>query len=141
VEGQLSVAVREDEGSVLRTIREAAMEGPDRLLRLIALSDDRLIREVLDPVSNLEVSHLDGKTHALARIAALLALDASPASYSGGVEAAFAAGATEEEVAGTLVAVTTEIGVAQAVSRATALAAAMGYDVESAFQAGEGAGG
>jgi len=117
------------------------MEGPERLLRLIALSDDRLIREVLDPASNLEMSQLDGKTHALARIAALLALDASPASYSGGVEAAFAAGATEEEVAGTLVAVTPEIGLAQAVSLAAALAAAMGYDVESAFQAEEGAGG
>ncbi|HXY71175.1 MAG TPA: carboxymuconolactone decarboxylase family protein [Actinomycetota bacterium] len=117
------------------------MEGPERLLRLMALSDDRLIREVLDPSSNVEVSQLDRKTRALARVAALLALNASPASYQGGVEAAFAAGATEEEVVGTLVAVTPEIGLAHAVALAPALAAAMGYDVESAFQAREGAGG
>jgi len=117
------------------------MEAPERLLRLLALSDDRLVQEVLDPRTNLEESRLDGKTHALVRIAALLALDASPASYQGGVEAAFAAGATEEEIVGTLVAVAPEIGLARMVSLAPALAAAMGYDVESAFQAREGAGG
>ena len=117
------------------------MEGPDRLLRLIALSDDRLLGEVLDHGTNVKMSGLDGKTHALARMAALLGLDASPSSLHGCVEAAFAAGATEEEIAGTLVAVTPEIGLAQAVSRAPALAAAMGFDVESAFQAEEEAGG
>ena len=117
------------------------MEGPERLLRLLALSDDRLTQEVLDRSGNVAASRLDGKTLALVRISALLALDASPASYHGGVEAAFAAGATEEEIAGTLVAITPEIGLAQGVSLALALAAAMGYDVESAFQMQEGAGG
>src|SRR5215467_3003763 len=117
------------------------MERPERLLRLIALSDDRLVSEILDKAGNAEMSGLDGKTQALVRLAALLALDASAASYHGGVEAAFAAGATEEEIVGTLVAVTPEMGLAQAVSLAPTLASAMGYDVESAFQAQEGAGG
>jgi 4-carboxymuconolactone decarboxylase len=117
------------------------MEGPERLLRRLALSDDRLIQEILNHSSNIEASQLDGKTHALVRIAALLALDASPASYHGGVEAAFSAGATEEEVVGTLIAVTPEVGLAQVVSLAPEFAAAMGYDVESAFQVQEGASG
>jgi len=116
------------------------MEGPERLLRLVALCDDRLAGEMLDHAGNVEMSELDGKTHALVRLAALLALDASASSYQSAVEAAFAAGATEEEIAGTLVAVTPEVGLARVVSQAPALAAAMGYDVESAFQAREGAG-
>jgi 4-carboxymuconolactone decarboxylase len=117
------------------------MEGPERMLRLLALSDDRLIQEVLDHSSNVEASQLDGKTHALVRIAALVALDASPASYHGSVEAAFSAGATEEEVVGTLIAVTPEVGLARVVSLVPGFAGAIGYDVESAFQVQEGAGG
>jgi len=113
------------------------MGEPETLLRRLALSDERLIGEILDHATNAELSGLDAKTHALARVAADVALNASAASYQCSVNAAFAAGATDEEVVGVLVAAAPEIGMANVVSLAPTFAAAIGYDVEAAFETGD----
>lgn len=112
-------------------------EYEDRL-RGFALNDERFLHSVLGfELENVEASRLDSKTHALVRIGALLAVDAAPSSYQSGVEAAFAAGATEDEVVGTIVAVAPTVGLARIVSAAPELALALGYDVDAALEAQE----
>ena len=64
-----------------------------------------------------------------------LAIDAAPSSYQSVVETALAAGATVDEVVGTLIAVAPTIGLARVVSAAPELALALGYDVDAALEA------
>lgn len=113
------------------------MEYEDRL-RSVALNDERFLQSVLGiDLDTVAASGLDPKTHALVRIGSLLAVDAAPSSYQSGVEAAFAAGATADEVVGTIVAVAPTIGMARIVSAAPELALALGYDVDAALESNE----
>ena len=77
---------------------------------------------------------MDEKTASLARLAALVALHAAPASYERGVGAALAAGATADEVVDTLTAVAPTVGLARVVSAAPGLALALGYDIDHALE-------
>ena len=77
---------------------------------------------------------MDEKTASLARLAALVALHAAPASYERGVGAALAAGATADEVVDTLTAVAPTVGLARVVSAAPGLALALGYDIDRALE-------
>ena len=77
---------------------------------------------------------LDQKTHALVRLGASLAIDAAPSSYQSNVELALAAGASIDEIVGTLIAVAPTVGLARVVSAAPELALALGYDVEAALE-------
>ena len=105
-------------------------------LRSLALNDQRFVRSVLGiRLHTADVSGLDCKTHALVRLGALLALDAAFSSYQQDVEAALAAGASADEIVGTLVAVAPSVGLARVVSAAPELALALGYDVEAALEA------
>jgi 4-carboxymuconolactone decarboxylase len=104
-------------------------------LRCLAVHDERFIASVFESArSNLEASELDPKTHALVRLGALLALSATPPSLQSDIEKALAAGASFDEIVGTLVAVAPEIGSARTVSQAPELALALGYDVDAALQ-------
>lgn len=112
-------------------------EYEDRLLKL-ALNDERFAESLLGGRDGTaEPSHLDPKTHALVRIGALLAIDAAPSSYQAGVDAALAAGATIDEVVGTIVAVAPTVGLARVVSAAPELALAVGFDVDEALESHE----
>ena len=112
-------------------------EYEDRL-RSLALNDERFARSVLGmELNTAEISRLDAKTHALVRLGAMLAIDAAPSSYQSGVEAALAAGATVDEVVGTVIAVAPTVGLARVVSAAPELALALGYDVDAALEAPE----
>ena len=77
----------------------------------------------------------DPKTHTLVCLGALLATHASPSSYQASVEVALAAGASADEIVGTLVAVAPAIGLGRVVSAAPDLALALGYDVDAALEA------
>ena len=110
-------------------------------LRRLALNDETFVASVLGMGRDtVEVSQLDQKTHALARLSASLAIDAASSSYQSNVELARAAGASVDEVVGCLIAVASTIGLARAVSAAPELALALGYDVDAAFEAREGTG-
>ena len=112
------------------------MAGYKQTLRSLALNDERFVDNVLGMGRNtIDASHLDPKTHALLRLAASLAIDAAPSSYQSNVEAALAAGATIDEIVGSLIAVAPTIGLARAVSAAPELALALGYDVDAALEA------
>ena len=87
------------------------MEDHEDTLRKLAIRDDAYIDRVLgNDRRNLDESSLDEKTHALVRLAGLIAIDAAPPSYMWTVESALAHGATNEEIVGVLVAVMPAVG-------------------------------
>ena len=74
-------------------------------LRRLAINDEMFVASVLGMGRDtVEVSHLDRKTHAVARLSAALAIDGAPTSYQPNVELALAAGATVDEIVGCLIA-------------------------------------
>ena len=112
------------------------MEDYKLTLRRLALRDDRYIDALLaekgaSPVS----SGLDPRTHALVRVASLIAIDAAPPSNMSAVTAGLEAGLSVDEI-GTLIAVIPIVGVARVVSAAPNLALALGYDVADALEVG-----
>lgn len=101
----------------------------------LATNDERFVEEVLAMrLANIDASGLDPKTHALVGLAALIALDAAPASYRWSVGRALAAGATVDDVVGVLIAVAPAVGLVRVVSAAPEIASAIGYDVEQALE-------
>ena len=65
----------------------------------------------------------------------MIALGASDISYGWAVDAALGAGATADEIVGTLIAVAPITGLARVVSATPAVALAIGYDIDQAFEA------
>jgi 4-carboxymuconolactone decarboxylase len=110
-------------------------------LRRLALRDDRYIESLLaDERASVRISTIDARSHSLVRVGALIAMDAAPPSYMSAVDAAVEAGATHEEIVGTLIAVLPVVGVARVVSAAPNLGLAIGYDVGDALEALEDGG-
>jgi 4-carboxymuconolactone decarboxylase len=104
-------------------------------LRKFAVRDDRYIHALLQTdEASATVAGLDDRSHALVRIATLVALNAAPAAYMSSVEAALKAGASYDEVVGVLIAVLPVVGVARVVSAAPNLGLAVGYDVSEALE-------
>jgi alkylhydroperoxidase/carboxymuconolactone decarboxylase family protein YurZ len=102
-------------------------------LRRLAVHDDALLqRIVLERRSGVSV--IDERTEALMRVAATVAVDASPSSFQHAVALALAAGATRDEIVASLEAVTPVTGAARVVQCAPKVALALGYDVESALE-------
>jgi 4-carboxymuconolactone decarboxylase len=105
-------------------------------LRRMALGDERYVSEVLAmQLSNVDASGLDPKTHALVRLGALVALDASPSSFQWNAATALASGATVDEIVGVLIAVAQTVGLARVASAAPSVALALGYDIDAALEA------
>ena len=78
---------------------------------------------------NRESSGLDARTFALVKIAALVALDAPPASYAWQVGNAVAEGVTPEEILGVLRAVAPQVGGPRVVAAAPEIMVALGLDL------------
>jgi alkylhydroperoxidase/carboxymuconolactone decarboxylase family protein YurZ len=68
------------------------------------------------------------------QIGALVAVDAAPPSYMSVAEEAIEAGATYEELVGSLIVVMPVVGVPRVVSAAPNLGLALGYDVGEALE-------
>jgi 4-carboxymuconolactone decarboxylase len=104
-------------------------------LRRIAVRDDRYIDGLLQAESaSATIAGLDDRSHALIRIAALVASGAAPPTYMSSVEAALGAGATHDEIVGVLIAVLPLVGISRVVSAAPNLGLASGYDVAEALE-------
>jgi alkylhydroperoxidase/carboxymuconolactone decarboxylase family protein YurZ len=89
---------------------------------------------VLDELSDIrqaeqDQSGLDARTFALVKIAALIALDAPPASYLWQVSNALDSGATPRDFVGVLRAVTPQVGGARAMAAAPELMTALGLEL------------
>ncbi len=73
-----------------------------------------------------ERTGLDARTFALVKIAALIALDAPPASYMWQVANALADGATPEDILGVMRAIAPQIGMPKVVAAAPEIMVALG---------------
>jgi 4-carboxymuconolactone decarboxylase len=101
------------------------------LFRGVAQHDPSVIEGLFKSrLDNLEASGLDPKSYALANIAALIALDAAPASNIWQVGMALDAGVTPQEILGLLIAVNPVVGNARVVAAAPEIALALGVDLE-----------
>jgi 4-carboxymuconolactone decarboxylase len=80
--------------------------------------------------SSLEVSNLDPQTLLLVRIAALVAVDAPPASYVMNMEAAGQSGVDSDQVQDVLAAVAPIVGTSRVVSAAGKMVRALGLKSE-----------
>jgi 4-carboxymuconolactone decarboxylase len=108
----------------------------EEILRRLALHDEHTIQSLLGiRLSNDKAAGLDPKVHALARLAALIALGASSVSHGWAVDAALAAGATADEILGILITVAPISGLARVVAATPAVATSLGYDLDRAFEA------
>jgi 4-carboxymuconolactone decarboxylase len=115
------------------------MAANEEQLRRLALHDEEGIESVLAINLNRDLGHgepcrLGPKTHALVRLAAMLALGTAPVSYQWVVGAALDAGATADEIVGTLIAVAPICGIARVVQATPDVALAIGYDLDAAFE-------
>jgi alkylhydroperoxidase/carboxymuconolactone decarboxylase family protein YurZ len=96
-------------------------------LRRIARSDDKEIETMVGLRQGLkDVTQLDDRSFALVKIAALIAVDAPPASYMWQIGNAVAEGVTPEEVLGTMWAVAPQVGGPRLISAAPEIMLALG---------------
>jgi 4-carboxymuconolactone decarboxylase len=79
--------------------------------------------------ADLAATGLDGRTFGLVKIAALIALDAPPASYAWQIANALAEGATPEDIMGVLFAVAPQVGGPRVVAAAPEIMLALGLDL------------
>lgn len=104
-------------------VDEATIE----LITGLAASNPELLLEGLEARADLqEKSGLDPRTFSLVKIAALIALDAPPASYLWQVGNALEAGCTPSDLAGVLQAVAPQVGIPKIVAAAPELMVALG---------------
>jgi len=96
-------------------------------LTALALGDPDLVAAGVEVRQELrERSRLDDRAYALVKLAAIMALDAPPASYLWQVANALAAGATPEDMLGVLIAIAPQIGGPRLVAAAPELMVALG---------------
>jgi alkylhydroperoxidase/carboxymuconolactone decarboxylase family protein YurZ len=79
--------------------------------------------------AQLERTGLDARTFALVKIAALIALDAPPASYAWQITNALEDGATAEDILGVLRAVAPQVGGPKVVAAAPEVMLALGLEL------------
>jgi 4-carboxymuconolactone decarboxylase len=78
---------------------------------------------------NREGSGLDDRSFALVKIAALIAMDAPPASYAWQVGSALEAGVTPEDILGVLFAVAPQVGGPRVIAAGPEIMLALGLDL------------
>lgn len=116
------------------------MDPAEDLLRRLAFNDEKALSMVLARRSGGDGdTSLIPKVELLVRLAALLAVGAATPLLRETVAQAYAAGVTDREIVGVLVAVGPAVGLANLVASAPRLAMAIGYDLENghSLQPGE----
>ena len=103
-------------------------------LRRLAMIDEGFVEDqaglALDPLST---SALDPKTAALLRVGAAVTAGSSAVCLEWSTGRALAAGASEDEIAGVLLAVAPVAGLGRIAAAAPDVAIALGYDIEAAL--------
>ena len=100
------------------------------VLTALAMGDPDLLAEGLELRAKWkERSGLDQRSYALVKLAALIALDAPPASYLWQVGNAVEAGVTPEDLIGVLIAVAPQVGGPKIVAAAPELMVALGLSL------------
>jgi 4-carboxymuconolactone decarboxylase len=104
------------------------------LLKLTVRDSDFFDEALASEEGNRSASGLDAKAHAFVQIGAMIATDATPQSYAICVDAARQAGASVDEIVGTLVAAMPVLGSPKVVTAAGKLGLALGYDIDLALE-------
>jgi 4-carboxymuconolactone decarboxylase len=100
------------------------------LLTALTMGDPDLLAEGLELRAQWkERSGLDRRAYALVKVAALIALDAPPASYLWQVSNAIEAGVTPEDLIGVLIAIAPQVGGPKIVAAAPELMVALGLSL------------
>jgi 4-carboxymuconolactone decarboxylase len=104
-------------------------------LRKLAMIDEGFVEDEaglgLDPASK---STLDPKTAALLRVAVSVALGSQTVCLEWSTGRALAAGASEDEIIGVLLAIAPVAGRGRVVAAAPEVATALGYDIAAALE-------
>jgi 4-carboxymuconolactone decarboxylase len=99
-------------------------------LGAVCMGDPTILDEALDLRETMqERSGLDPRSFALAKIAALVALDAPPASYTWQVAGALAAGVTPQDLVGVLRAIAPQVGGPKVIAAAPEIMVALGLSL------------
>jgi 4-carboxymuconolactone decarboxylase len=105
------------------------------ILRRLAIFDEEFVEDQAGLGLGLPGAQvLDPKTAALARVGVLAAIGAPEVCLEWGSSRALAAGATEDEITGVLLAIAPVIGLGRIVGAAPGVAGAFGYDIEAALE-------
>jgi alkylhydroperoxidase/carboxymuconolactone decarboxylase family protein YurZ len=104
------------------------------ILRRLAIIDDGFVVEEPAGLGLAGASVLDSKTAALVRVGALAAIGSSAVCLEWSATRALAAGATEDEVTGVLLAIVPVAGLGRVVTAVPGVADAFGYDIEAALE-------
>lgn len=100
------------------------------MLMSLAMGESGILGEAIEVREQLRAdSTLDPKAFALVKIAALVALDAPPASYLFQVQAALDAGANPREILGVLTAIAPQTGMPRVVAAAPEIMIALGLEL------------
>ena len=123
--------------------REARTDGRavtyQEILRRLAIIDEGFVGDQAGLVLGLPgVRVLDPKTAALVRVGVLAAIGAPEVCLEWSSSQALAAGATEDEITGVLLAIAPVIGLGRMVGAAPGVAGAFGYDIEAALEDPDG---
>jgi 4-carboxymuconolactone decarboxylase len=109
------------------TVRTDVNDETRDVLAGVAIGDLDVLDEVLAIRESAQASSgLDARSFSLVKIAALIALDAPPASYLWQVASALDAGATPQDLLGVLRAVAPQVGGPRAMAAAPELMLALG---------------
>ena len=104
------------------------------VLRKLAIIDERCVADQAGLSLALPTSGLlDAKTAALVQVGALVAIGSPAVCLEWGTTRALAAGATGDEITGVLLAVGPAAGLGRVAGAVPDIAAAIGYDVETAL--------
>jgi alkylhydroperoxidase/carboxymuconolactone decarboxylase family protein YurZ len=110
---------------------EVSKDTAERLEGLATAEED-LITSLLEmQIHNRDASGLDPRTYSLVKIAALIALDAPPASYVAQVAFALESGVDPDDILKVVVAVAPQVGIPRAVAAAPELMLALGLTLEA----------
>jgi alkylhydroperoxidase/carboxymuconolactone decarboxylase family protein YurZ len=105
------------------------------ILRRLAIIDEQLARSQAGLVLDGHAAEaLDPKVAALVRVGALAAIGSPEVCLEWSTSKALAAGATEDEVTGVLLAVAPVIGLGRLVAATPGVAGGFGYDIEAALE-------
>ena len=100
------------------------------VLNALAHGDPDILAAGLEIRANWEAkSGLDARAYSLVKLAALIALDAPPASYLWQVANALESGATPEDLIGVLIAIAPQVGGPKLVAAAPELMVALGLSL------------
>jgi len=105
-------------------------ESTREILAALTMGDPDLLAAGLEVRAEWKArSGLDARSYALVKLAALIALDAPPASYLWQVSNALDSGATPEDLIGVLIAIAPQVGGPKLVAAAPELMVALGLSL------------